>query len=143
MTKIRSDFLPGGALAVPDGDAVLPAVRALLQREWAFVAASQDFHPPGHVSFASAHGKPLFSQLDVLNPFAAAASGAQLTTVHQMLWPDHCVRRAACLSRRTADAESQLPCSCVCRSRARTVPHSRRLSLPHSSRGLTRGQRER
>ncbi|KAH8115434.1 hypothetical protein DFH11DRAFT_1589564 [Phellopilus nigrolimitatus] len=142
MTNIRSDFLPGGALAVPDGDAVLPAVRALLQREWAFVAASQDFHPPGHVSFASAHGRSLFSQLDVPNPFAAADS-ALPATVRQMLWPDHCVRRAACLSRRTADAESQLPCSCVCRSRARTVPHSRRLSLPRSSRGLTRGQRER
>ncbi|KAH8115440.1 Isochorismatase hydrolase [Phellopilus nigrolimitatus] len=93
IVDVQYDFLPGGALAVPDGDAVLPAVRALLQREWAFVAASQDFHPPGHVSFASAHGKSLFSQLDVPNPFAAAtADGAQPTTVRQMLWPDHCVQ---------------------------------------------------
>src|SRR5215472_9527179 len=73
------DFCPGGALAVPGGDEIMPAVNRLA-RLFEHVVLTQDWHPPGHHSFASSHpGK---------QPFES-------TTLHygeQVLWPDHCVQ---------------------------------------------------
>ena len=81
VVDVQPDFLPGGALAVADGDAILAPLRALLERErFDLVVATQDWHPPGHVSFASAHAGR--APLDVIE-------------VHghpQVLWPDHCVQ---------------------------------------------------
>jgi len=54
VVDVQRDFCPGGALAVPDGDAVIPAVNALARR-FAHVVLTQDWHPPGHASFASSH----------------------------------------------------------------------------------------
>jgi len=78
VMDLQHDFLPGGALAVAGGDElVLPIAR--LMRAFETVVATQDFHPPGHVSFASAHpGRRPFEILE-------RPSGAQ------ELWPDHCV----------------------------------------------------
>ncbi|MCA3216050.1 MAG: bifunctional nicotinamidase/pyrazinamidase [Betaproteobacteria bacterium] len=79
VVDVQNDFLPGGALAVPDGDAIVPLVNRLAAR-FANVILTQDWHPPGHVSFASAHagGKP-FDTLRM--PYGP-----------QVLWPDHCVQ---------------------------------------------------
>ena len=81
IVDVQPDFLPGGALAVTDGDAILAPLRALLSRNpFDAVVATQDWHPPGHVSFASKH--PGRRALDVVE-------------VHghpQVLWPDHCVQ---------------------------------------------------
>ena len=78
VVDIQYDFLPGGALSVPDGDAVIPVINRLARR-FGNVVLTQDWHPPGHVSFASTHGREPFSNVDL-------AYGPQV------LWPDHCVQ---------------------------------------------------
>jgi nicotinamidase/pyrazinamidase len=79
VVDLQHDFLPGGALAVAGGDEILaPIARAA--PAFATVVATQDWHPPGHVSFASAH--PPRRPLEVL----------ELPHGKQELWPDHCVQ---------------------------------------------------
>jgi len=79
VVDVQNDFCPGGALAVTDGDAVVPVINALLPR-FPLVVATQDWHPSGHVSFASSHpGRRL---LEVI----------ELDGIPQVLWPDHCVQ---------------------------------------------------
>ncbi len=76
---VQNDFCPGGALAIPDGDAVVAPINAAARRFPARIL-TQDWHPSGHLSFASSHaGKA---------PFATAA----LSYGAQILWPDHCVQ---------------------------------------------------
>ena len=79
LVDIQNDFLPGGALAVPDGDKIIPVVNELLPR-FPIVVATQDWHPANHGSFAASHpGKKLFEQID-------------LNGLPQTLWPVHCVQ---------------------------------------------------
>ena len=79
LVDIQNDFLPGGALAVPDGDAVIPVVNKL-QMLFPLVVATQDWHPADHGSFAANHpGKKVFDQID-------------LNGLPQTLWPVHCVQ---------------------------------------------------
>lgn len=84
IIDVQRDFCPRGALAVPRGDEVVPAVNALA-RSFATrglpVVATQDWHPAGHVSFASSHPGHAVGELLTLS-----GGGAQ------MLWPDHCVQ---------------------------------------------------
>jgi nicotinamidase/pyrazinamidase len=78
----QRDFCPGGALAVPQGDEIMPVVNRLARR-FAHVILTQDWHPPGHALFASAHpGRQPFETIEM-------AYGAQT------LWPDHCVQGTA------------------------------------------------
>jgi nicotinamidase/pyrazinamidase len=76
---VQNDFCPGGALAVPDGDAVVPAINALV-RKFAHVVLTQDWHTPGHASFASSQ------------PGAAPFATVEADYGPQVLWPDHCVQ---------------------------------------------------
>ncbi len=79
VTDPQLDFCPGGALAVPCGDEIVPAINRLARR-FAHVIATQDWHPPGHASFASSHpGRRPFETIEV-------------TYGPQTLWPDHCVQ---------------------------------------------------
>lgn len=79
VVDLQYDFLPGGALAVPDGDAVVAPINALARR-FSHVVLTQDWHPPGHASFASSHpGR---------RPFETTT----LSYGPQVLWPDHCVQ---------------------------------------------------
>lgn len=79
VLDVQYDFLPGGALAVPEGDAVIPVVNRVARR-FANVLLTQDWHPPGHVSFASTRvGR---------KPFEVTT----LSYGEQVLWPDHCVQ---------------------------------------------------
>ena len=79
LVDIQNDFLPGGALAVPQGDAVVPIANKL-QAVFPLVVATQDWHPANHGSFAASHpGKKPFDQI-VLNGLP------------QTLWPAHCVQ---------------------------------------------------
>jgi len=79
LVDIQTDFLPGGALAVPDGDAIIPVVNRL-QAKLPLVVATQDWHPANHGSFAANHsGKNVFEQID-------------LNGLPQTLWPVHCVQ---------------------------------------------------
>jgi nicotinamidase/pyrazinamidase len=79
VVDVQNDFCPGGALAVPDGDRVVPVINRL-SGLFDTVLNTQDWHPAGHHSFASSHkGKKPF---DV----------AELDYGEQVLWPDHCVQ---------------------------------------------------
>lgn len=79
IIDVQNDFCPGGALAVPDGDAVVPLINRLAAH-FPHVLMTQDWHPQGHASFASSHtGHQPFETIEV-------AYGAQT------LWPDHCVQ---------------------------------------------------
>ena len=82
VIDVQNDFCPGGALAVADGDAVVPVINRLA-RKFRHVIMTQDWHPKGHQSFASSHAGP--------KPFETieAAYGPQT------LWPDHCVQGTA------------------------------------------------
>ncbi|MCS7101055.1 MAG: bifunctional nicotinamidase/pyrazinamidase [Burkholderiaceae bacterium] len=78
VIDVQNDFLPGGALGVPRGDEVVPVINALASR-FANVILTQDWHTPGHVSFASAHpGRQPFEIIEL--PYG-----------QQILWPDHCI----------------------------------------------------
>lgn len=78
LVDIQNDFMPGGALAVADGDAIITPVNARMG-DYPLVVASQDWHPAGHESFASAHaGRKPFESID-------------LHGLQQVLWPDHCI----------------------------------------------------
>ncbi|MCU0765587.1 MAG: bifunctional nicotinamidase/pyrazinamidase [Burkholderiaceae bacterium] len=79
VIDVQNDFLPAGALAVPRGDEVVPVVNRMAAR-FANVILTQDWHPAGHVSFASRHpGRRPFETIAL--PYGA-----------QVLWPDHCVQ---------------------------------------------------
>lgn len=79
VVDVQNDFCPGGALAVPRGDEVVSLINALAQR-FTHVVLTQDWHPPGHQSFASSH--PGRKPYDTV----AVSYGPQI------LWPDHCVQ---------------------------------------------------
>lgn len=79
VIDLQNDFMPGGALAVPDGDAVVPVINRLAPR-FHHVIATQDWHPAGHSSFASAH------------PDRAPFETVQAAYGEQTLWPDHCIQ---------------------------------------------------
>ncbi|MDQ4140851.1 MAG: bifunctional nicotinamidase/pyrazinamidase, partial [Bacteroidota bacterium] len=79
LIDIQNDFLPGGALAVPEGDQIIPVVNQLLPH-FDLVVATQDWHPSQHKSFASQHtNHQVFQTID-------------LNGLEQVLWPDHCVQ---------------------------------------------------
>lgn len=82
IIDVQNDFCSGGPLAVPDAEAILPTVNRLFDAH-ARVVLSQDWHPPGHVSFASRH------------PGMRAFTSISLPYGQQMLWPDHCVAGTA------------------------------------------------
>lgn len=81
LVDIQNDFLPGGALAVPDGNAVVPIANHLIG-QFDLIAATQDWHPPNHVSFAANHpGRQPFETMTVED-------------FPQTLWPVHCVQNS-------------------------------------------------
>jgi len=97
LVDVQPDFMPGGALAVPEGDAILPVVRDLIDRH-ELVVATQDWHPPEHESFAANH---------------AGRSPGELIELHgltQVLWPVHCVQDSpgAALSEGLADKRERI-----------------------------------
>jgi nicotinamidase/pyrazinamidase len=77
VVDMQPDFMPGGPLAVAEGDQFVAAVAALMQR-FSLVVATQDWHPADHISFASQHGR---SPFDVIPLYGST----------QTLWPDHCI----------------------------------------------------
>jgi nicotinamidase/pyrazinamidase len=79
VVDVQYDFLPGGALAVPDGDQVIPVINELMP-QFDLVVATQDWHPTGHGSFASSH------------PGKKPGDVTDLNGLKQVLWPDHCVQ---------------------------------------------------
>ena len=79
LVDVQHDFLPGGALAVPQGDEILPVI-AKLQPMFNFIVATQDWHPAHHGSFAANH------------PGTQPGQQIDLEGLSQILWPVHCVQ---------------------------------------------------
>ncbi len=79
VIDVQNDFCPGGALAVPGGDEIVPGINALMA-EFPAVILTQDWHPAGHSSFASQH------------PGKAPMEMTEMPYGPQVLWPDHCVQ---------------------------------------------------
>ena len=79
VIDVQNDFCPGGALAVADGDAVVPIINRLIAK-FDHVILTQDWHPAGHSSFASSH------------PGATPFSNITMPYGEQTLWPDHCIQ---------------------------------------------------
>lgn len=79
VVDVQNDFCPGGALAVADGDAVVPIANRLMDK-FQFTVLTQDWHPADHASFASQH------------PGRVPLSTIEMPYGIQVLWPDHCVQ---------------------------------------------------
>lgn len=92
IVDMQQDFLPGGALAVPDGDRIITKINNIMDNRYSVVVATKDYHPPNHKSFASQHeGK---RPLEVVQPGTIPQKikeGSSLKGTGQ-LWPDHCVQ---------------------------------------------------
>jgi len=82
LVDLQNDFCPGGALSVPRGDEIVPLANRLAQR-FEQVVLTQDWHPPGHLSFASSH------------PGSKAFDTIVVSYGPQVLWPDHCVQASS------------------------------------------------
>ncbi|MFV8280904.1 bifunctional nicotinamidase/pyrazinamidase [Christiangramia marina] len=82
LIDIQNDFMPGGALAVENGDEIIPLVNEL-QQKFDLMIATQDWHAKGHSSFASAHQNA--KVFDII----------KLNGLDQVLWPDHCVQNTS------------------------------------------------
>ncbi len=79
VIDVQNDFCPGGSLAVPEGDTIIPGINAAMA-DYDAVILTQDWHPAGHSSFASSHpGKQDMDLIDM--PYGP-----------QVLWPDHCIQ---------------------------------------------------
>jgi nicotinamidase/pyrazinamidase len=81
LVDLQNDFMPGGALAVKDGNKILPAIRALQDCTFDYKVATKDWHPANHKSFAANHGLPVGSHI-------------KLNGIDQILWPTHCVQNS-------------------------------------------------
>lgn len=81
VIDMQMDFMPGGSLAVPDGDGIVPLINRLGER-FSEVILTQDWHPAGHISFGSTHGKRPFQDT------------VEATYGKQSLWPDHTLQRS-------------------------------------------------
>ena len=79
IIDVQNDFLPGGSLAVPDGDQIIPVINQLIP-DYDLVVATQDYHPAGHKSFAANHADKKVGDL------------VELDGLQQVLWPTHCVQ---------------------------------------------------
>ncbi len=81
LVDIQNDFIPGGSLAVPQGDTIVK-VNNHLQQHFDLVVATQDWHPSGHISFASEHANhKVFESI-------------KIDGIDQTLWPEHCVQNS-------------------------------------------------
>lgn len=81
VVDVQNDFLPGGSLAVSEGDRVIPPINECLAMPFDLIVATKDWHPPNHVSFAKRHGK----------------QAGEVVSWHrgqQQLWPEHCVQNS-------------------------------------------------
>lgn len=80
LVDLQNDFLPGGALAVPHGDEIIPLVEEMIAYPFDLIVATKDWHPVDHGSFYTNH------------PKKQVGEHIELAGVDQVLWPPHCVQ---------------------------------------------------
>jgi nicotinamidase/pyrazinamidase len=96
VIDVQPTFMPGGELPVPDGEAVVGPINRLLAGPFQHAFATQDWHPPGHISFASSHpGRAPFEEIAV--PYG-----------RQTLWPDHAVQESATAALHSGIAQARI-----------------------------------
>lgn len=78
VIDIQNDFCPGGSLAVPEGDKIIPIVNKIMDKFYK-VVATQDWHPKKHISFATTHKKQTYETIEI-------------NGILQTLWPEHCLQ---------------------------------------------------
>lgn len=78
IIDVQNDFCPGGSLAVPEGDSIIPVINRISSR-FGTVVATRDWHPKGHISFASSHSG------------YSPGRSIEYNGIEQVLWPEHCV----------------------------------------------------
>lgn len=81
ITDVQNDFLPGGALGIAGADAIVSVINEMIP-QFDHVFATQDWHPPHHVSFASTHHKKVGEVIEI-------------DGIQQILWPDHCIQNTS------------------------------------------------
>ncbi len=81
VVDVQPTFMPGGELPVPEGDAVVPVINRLLAGPFEHAFATQDWHPPGHISFATTHGRAPYETIEL--PYG-----------QQVLWPEHGIQNS-------------------------------------------------
>ena len=97
VVDMQVDFVTG-SLAVPGAEALLEPINEIIDLPFAYRVASKDFHPPGHISFASTHGKQPFDKTTIYPPEELIRkAGEDVERIKerglgQTLWPDHCVQ---------------------------------------------------
>lgn len=97
VVDMQPDFMEGGALATQDGSSIVPGIRELmLSGRYKHIIATQDWHPPGHISFATKHDAEPFTVTDLYGH-------------EQVLWPDHCVQTTP-----GAELHADLPWELAC-----------------------------
>ncbi len=79
IVDVQNDFCPGGTLAVPDGNKIIPVINKISSKFYK-VIATQDWHPSNHISFAKTHNKKLYEKI-------------KIGKIEQTLWPQHCVQQ--------------------------------------------------
>lgn len=96
IVDLQKDFLPGGALGVPEGDQVIPKIESLLNLEkypWLAVVITQDWHPKDHCLFAQKHNVEPFTDIEFEHPLGEKNCKTGEVKKHlQTVWPEHCVQ---------------------------------------------------
>jgi nicotinamidase/pyrazinamidase len=95
LIDVQPTFMPGGELPVADGDAVVPVINRMLAGPFRHAFATQDWHPPGHVSFARTHGRAPYEE--IVLPYG-----------RQTLWPDHALAGSASAAIHPAIAQARI-----------------------------------
>lgn len=96
IVDVQNDFLPGGALAVSDGDKIIPKIESLLNLEkfpWLAVVLTQDWHPKSHCLFALNHNVKPFTEIEFEHPLGEKNCTTGEVKKHlQTVWPEHCIQ---------------------------------------------------
>lgn len=96
IVDVQKDFLPGGALAVAEGDQIIPNIQTLLNLEkfpWLAVVITQDWHPKDHCLFALRHNVEPFTEVEFEHPCGEKNSKTGEVKTHaQTVWPEHCIQ---------------------------------------------------
>ena len=110
VIDLQNDFTPGGALAVAEGDTIIPLINSLAQK-FPHTILTQDWHPPKHISFATTHNKQPYETIEV-------HAGPEKIT--QTLWPDHCLQHTPKAQPSTPPSKSPRPSSSSAKASAPT-----------------------
>jgi len=89
VVDLQVDFVTG-SLAVPDAKSIIEPINSILTLPFALKVGTKDFHPPGHISFASKHNKFVFEKITIYRPDVDPPDVE--SGIEQILWPDHCVQ---------------------------------------------------